>query len=358
MSAVRNRLFTPFTIKNFTLKNRIGVAPMTRISAGPDAIPRQDVLDFLVRRAKNGAGMVYTEAIVTDYESAQGYPRQSRITTQKQIEAWKTVVQAIRAAGSMSVLQMFHCGRMAWDGINPANRIIAPSAIAPQQNNPLTGESYPVPESMSQFDIDHVINGFVETARGAVAAGFDAIEIHGAHGYLISQFLSGYSNTRTDAYGGTTERRYRFAHEVIKAVRAVVPEDRLLFFRISNWGIADMAVSLFADQDEWQKVIRLLAAEPIDALSVSTYDFQEKAFGTEKTMSQLTREATDKPLFICGKIHDRTTAEGSLEYADIALFAKSMLLNPDLVDDLRQNKELPCYKSEEANIAYTETPLP
>ncbi len=357
MNDAESRLFSPFGIKHFTLKNRIGVAPMTRISAGPDAIPRQDVLDFLVRRARNGAGMVYTEAIVTDYESAQGYPRQSRITTQKQIDAWKMVVQAIREAGAMSVLQMFHCGRMAFEGINPANRSIAPSAIAPQQDNPFTGTAYPVPEPMSQFDIDHVINGFAETARGAVAAGFDAIEIHGAHGYLISQFLSGYSNTRTDAYGGSTERRYRFAHEVIEAVRRVVPADRLLFFRLSNWGIADMKVSLFADQQEWQKVIRLLAAEPIDALSVSTYDFRDKAFGTQKSMSQLTREVTDKPLFICGRIHDRRTAEQSLEYADIALFAKSILLNPDLVDDLRQNRDLPCYKSEEANIAYTETPL-
>lgn len=358
MSAVANKLFSPFTIKNFTLKNRIGVAPMTRTSAGPDSIPRQDVLDFLVRRARNGAGMVYTEAIVTDYESAQGYPRQARITTQKQIEAWRTVTDAIRQTGSLSVLQMFHCGRMAYEGINPANRSIAPSAIAPSQNNPLTGKPYPVPEEMSQFDIDHVINGFVETARGAVAAGFDAIEIHGAHGYLISQFLSGYTNTRTDAYGGNTEARYRFAHEIIRKVRAVVPDDRLLFFRISNWGIADMAVSLFADKDEWQQVIRMLSAEPIDALSVSTYDFQGKAFGADKTMAQLTREVTDKPIFICGKIHDRRTADLSLEDADVALFAKSILLNPDLVEDLRSGKELPCYRSEEANIAYTETPLP
>lgn len=358
MNIAEQRLFTPFTIKHFTLKNRIGVAPMTRTSSGADAIPRQDVLDFLVRRARNGAGMVCTEAIVTDYESAQGYPRQSRITTQKQIDAWQVVTEAIRESGAMSVLQMFHCGRMAYEGINPANRSIAPSATTPQQENPLTGQPYPVPEVMSRFDIDHVINGFVETARGAVAAGFDAIEIHGAHGYLISQFMSGYSNIRVDGYGGSTEARYRFAHEVIEAVRRVVPDDRLLFFRVSNWGVADMKVSLFADPQEWQQVIRMLSAEPLDALSISTYDFQEKAFGTDQTMIQLTRQATDKPLFICGRIHDRVTAEKALEDADIALFAKSILLNPDLVEDLRHGRELPCYRSEEANIAYTDTPLP
>ncbi|MGB7920798.1 MAG: NADH-dependent flavin oxidoreductase, partial [Desulfobacterales bacterium] len=94
-------------------------------------------------------------------------------------------------------------------------------------------------------------NGFVETARGAVEAGFDGIEIHGAHGYLICNFLSPYSNRRADGYGGSVENRFRFAHEVIQAVRQVVPEDRLLTFRISNWGVADPHVSLFETKEEY-----------------------------------------------------------------------------------------------------------
>lgn len=193
-------LFSPFTLKGFKLNNRIGVAPMTRMSSPADSIPRQDVLDFLVRRAKNGAAIVYTEAIVTDYESAQGYPKQSRLITQRQIEAWKPVVKAIQKEGALAIMQMFHCGRMAWPEINPANRVIAPSPITPKQNNPLTDSPYPVPDEMSLFDIEHVISGFVETARGAIEAGFDGIEIHGAHGYLINNFLSSYSNQRTDEY--------------------------------------------------------------------------------------------------------------------------------------------------------------
>ena len=174
-------LFSSFKIKNFALKNRFGVAPMTRMSSPGDSIPRQDVLDFLTRRAKNGAAVVYTEAIVTDYESAQGYPGQARLITERQIEAWKPVVEAIREKGAVSIMQMFHCGRMAWPEINPANRVIAPSAIGPKQKNPLTGEPYPVPDEMSIFDIEHVITGFVETARGAIAAGFYGIEVLGAH---------------------------------------------------------------------------------------------------------------------------------------------------------------------------------
>ncbi|UCD66065.1 MAG: NADH-dependent flavin oxidoreductase [Deltaproteobacteria bacterium] len=350
-------LFSPFQLKNFTLKNRIGVAPMTRMSSVRDSVPRQDVLDFLVRRAENNVAIVYTEAIVTDYESAQGYPGQARITTQRQIEAWKKVVRAIQQHGSIAILQMFHCGRMAWPEVNPANRVIAPSALTPKQDNPLTGEPYTVPDEMSQFDIEHVINGFVETAKGAVAAGFDGIEIHGAHGYLINQFLSSYCNQRTDSYGGTVENRYRFAHEIIQAVRPLVPENRLMTFRISNWGVADMEVSLYS-KEEYQQIIKLLSREPIDAISVSTYDFSQKAFDTDMNMAQLTRKFTDLPIMICGRIYDRESADKALEDADIILSAKSILLNPNWVADLLARKPMQDFASEDANIAYTDTPLP
>ncbi|MFC1827402.1 NADH-dependent flavin oxidoreductase [Thermodesulfobacteriota bacterium] len=351
-------LFSPFQLKNHTLKNRIGVAPMTRMSSVKDSVPRQDVLDFLIRRAENNAAIVYTEAIVTDYESAQGYPGQARMTTQRQIEAWQPVTRAIQEHGSIAIMQMFHCGRMAWPEVNPANRIISSSPLTPQQDNPLTGEPYPVPDEMSRFDIEHIINGFVETAKGAVAAGFDGIEIHGAHGYLINQFLSSYCNQRTDRYGGTVENRYRFAHEIIQAVRPVVPEDRLLFFRISNWGVADTEVSLYSSKEEYQQIIKLLSRESIDAISVSTYDFTLKAFGTEQNMAQITREVTDLPIMICGRIYDRASADKAIKDADIILSAKSMLLNPTWVADLQAEKPMEAYESEDANIAYTDTPLP
>ena len=351
-------VFSPFELKNYRLKNRLGVAAMTRMSSPGDSIPRKDVLEFLVRRAKNGAAIVFTEGIVTDYESAQGYPRQARLLTQRQIDAWRPVVKAIKDAGAVAVAQLFHCGRVAWPEVNPAGRVIAPSAIAPKPKNPLTGKPYPVPDEMSRFDIEHVVNGFVETAKGAMAAGFDGVEVHGAHGYLITQFLSTDSNSRSDEYGGSVENRFRIARDIIRAVRSVVPDERLVTFRISNWGIADMDVSLFQSKEEWQGMIRLLSAEPVDAISVSTYVYDAKAFGTEKTMAGLTREVTTLPLMVCGKIYDRATCEDALRDADIALSAKSILLNPNWVEDVRQGKKLPSHKSSEANVAYTETPLP
>jgi 2,4-dienoyl-CoA reductase-like NADH-dependent reductase (Old Yellow Enzyme family) len=351
-------IFTPLALKGFTLRNRLGVAPMTRMSSRHDSIPREDVLEFLVRRAQNGAALVYTEAIVTDYESAQGYPGQARLVTRRQIEAWQQVTAAIRLAGAVSIMQMFHCGRISWPEINPAGRTIAPSPLIPRDPNHITGQPFPVPDEMTRFDIEHVILGFVETARGAVAAGFDGVEIHGAHGYLIGQFLSPYSNRRTDGYGGSTEKRYRFLHEIIEAVARVVPPEKLLTVRLSDWGVVDMEVSLYGTKEAYQETIRLLSLEPVDAVSVSTYNFRDQAFGTGETMARLTRAATHLPIMICGKIYDRASVAAALEGADIVLSAKSMLLNPDWVEAVRQGKPLRLYASEEADIAYTDTPLP
>ncbi|MGK9450626.1 NADH-dependent flavin oxidoreductase [Acidithiobacillus caldus] len=351
-------LFSPWQLGAFRLRNRIGLAPMTRMSAEKDSIPRQDVLDFLVRRAENGVALITTEAIVSDYESAQGYPGQARLLTQRQIDAWATVNERIHAAGSVSILQIFHCGRVAWPDVNPAQRTIAPSAIAPRQNNPLTQSPYPTPDAMSAYDIQHSIQGFVETVKGAMAAGFDGVEIHGAHGYLISQFLSSYSNRREDAYGGSLDQRFRYAREVVEAVRPWVPRDKLLLFRISNWGVVDMDVSLFVDAEEWKALIAHIDALPIDAISVSTYRFSDEAFGSGMNMAQLTRTATQKPIFICGQIYDRDTAEAALADADMVLSGKSLLLNLHWVRDIQARKTLHPYRSEEANIAYTKEPLP
>lgn len=354
----KEKLFSTFKIKGYVLKNRIGVAPMTRISSPGDSIPRKDVLDFLVRRAQKDVAVVYTEAIVTDYESAQGYPKQSRMLTQRQIDAWRPVVKAIQEAGSVAVMQMFHCGRMALPELNPAGRITAPSPLTPKQANAITGKPYPMPDEMSQFDIDHVINGFVETAKGAVAAGFDGIEIHGAHGYLINEFLSTYSNQRTDEYGGSMENRFRFAKQIIQAVKSVLPGEKILSFRISNWGGADPHVSLFESKAEWQQMIGYLDASPVDVISVSTINYKDKAFGTNQNMAQITREATKKPMIICGQIYDRATADEALNDADVILSAKSLLLNPDWVADIRENKPLKPVTRDESNVAYTDTPLP
>jgi 2,4-dienoyl-CoA reductase-like NADH-dependent reductase (Old Yellow Enzyme family) len=138
----------------------------------------------------------------------------------------------------------------------------------------------------------------------------------------------------------------------------MVPEERLLLFRISNWGVADSQVSLFADADEYQEIIGRLSREPIDALSVSTYRYSDPAFESGRTMARLTREATSLPILICGQIHDQASAVDALQDADIALSAKTALLNPDWVEEMRAGKAMPRYSAADANVAYTAEPLP
>lgn len=330
---------------------------MTRLTADAASIPRQDVFEFLVRRAENGAGIVFTEGVVTDFESSQGYPHQARILTQQQIDAWGSVAEKIKQHGALAIMQFFHCGRISWPEVNPAERIIAPSPLPHGTNNNFTNAPYPVPDEMSEFDIEHVINGFVESARGAMAAGFDGIELHGAHGYLINEFLSGHSNQRSDEYGGPLENRFRFARQIIRATRAVVPEDRLLTFRLSNWGMADLSVFQYPTLAEWQELIRLISLEPIDAISLSCHNFSDEVYQTGRNLAQVTRDVTHLPIMTCGKIYDYTTAAQAVRDADIALSGKSILFNPDWVADVRAGKTLPLYESREAKIAYGEKVL-
>lgn len=131
--------------------------------------------------------------------------------------------------------------------------------------------------------------------------------------------IPSYSNQRTDAYGGSVSNRFRFAHEVIQAVKNVIPDECLLTFRISNCGVADMDVSLFESKSEYQEMIKLLSREPVDAISVSTYRYKDNAFGTDQDMAEIAREVTDLPLMICGQIYDRSSSEESLKNADIVL---------------------------------------
>jgi 2,4-dienoyl-CoA reductase-like NADH-dependent reductase (Old Yellow Enzyme family) len=138
----------------------------------------------------------------------------------------------------------------------------------------------------------------------------------------------------------------------------VMPDDRLLIFRISNWGVADAMVSLFDSKEQWQQMIKCLDAEPLDAISVSCMNYNDRMIGTDNNMAQLTREVTDKPIIICGSIYDRATADEALKDADIVLSGKSLLLNSDWVADIRDNKPLELRIGAEADVAYTEEALP
>lgn len=229
-------LFESLRLGGVTLRNRIVVSPMCQYSAR-EGHPTPWHLVHLGSRAVGGAGLVFTEASAVEARGRIS-PGDSGIWLDSQAEAWAPIARYITEQGAVAGMQLAHAGRKAstdlpWKGGKGVTveeggwrPTLAPSAIA-------FDADYPMPSAMSTGDIDAVVTAFADSAKRAIAAGFQVLEIHGAHGYLLHEFLSPLSNQRTDEYGGSFDNRIRFLRRVISAVRAVVPESAPLFLRIS-----------------------------------------------------------------------------------------------------------------------------
>ncbi|WP_066518575.1 alkene reductase [Curtobacterium ammoniigenes] len=207
------------------LKNRIVMAPLTRLRAGERGVPNDLLVEHYRQRA--GLGLIVTEG-TWPVQEGRSYPGQPGIETDEQIAGWARVADAVHAAGGTIVMQLMHGGRVSHPEIAQTPRIVGPSAIAaPGQTHTATGKvDMPVPHALELDEMPEVIEGFVRAARNAVAAGLDGVEVHGANGYLVHEFLSPVSNTRTDIYGGSPENRARLAIEVTTAVAATIGGDR------------------------------------------------------------------------------------------------------------------------------------
>jgi 2,4-dienoyl-CoA reductase-like NADH-dependent reductase (Old Yellow Enzyme family) len=230
-----SKLFEKFKLREIELRNRIWVSPMCQYSS-EDGMPTDWHLVHLGARATGGAGLVIQEATAVSPEGRIS-PQDAGIWSDAHAEAYARITKFIKSQGAVAGIQIAHAGRKAstaapWNGgkkVDEAEggwQTIAPSAIA-------FDEDYPMPREMTADDIEKVKNDFVEAAKRSVKAGFEVIEIHAAHGYLLHEFLSPLSNKRTDEYGGSFENRVRFPLEIAKAVREVVPENLPVFVRIS-----------------------------------------------------------------------------------------------------------------------------
>lgn len=233
-------LFTPFTLRSVTAANRVWMAPMCQHVAeasGPDAgVAHAWHFAHYAARAVGGAGLILQEATAVSPEGRIS-PYDLGIWNDTQVEALRPITAFIKAQGAVPGIQIAHAGRKAstgrpWEGgryVGPEGDGWLPSAPSPVP----FAEGDPVPHELTTDEIHEITGRFAAAARRALAAGYEVVEIHGAHGYLIGQFLSAESNRRTDAYGGSFENRARFALEVVDAVRAVWPEELPLFFRVS-----------------------------------------------------------------------------------------------------------------------------
>src|SRR5699024_2625838 len=234
---------SPFTVGSLTTRNRIAMAPMTRRRA-PGVVPGIDVANYYERRARANVGLIITEGIFVDHPAAGFSTSIPTLGTPEARHGWKTVVKRVHSAGSKICAQLWHAGvaRPEGSGFVPEAEVVSPSGLS------LTGDRYGRP--MSIADIETVISSFVASARTAYQLGFDAIEIHGAHGYLVDQFLWSRTNVRTDRFGGDLASRATFGAELIEAIREVLPREYPVSLRISQWKMDHYEPHLLAETPE------------------------------------------------------------------------------------------------------------
>src|SRR5271170_4076144 len=234
-------LFTPLALRGVTARNRVVVSPMSQY-ASVDGAPTDWHLVHLGKFAMGGAGIVFCEETAVEAASRKTYHCPG-IYTDQQVRAWRRITDFLKAQGALPAMQLGHGGRKVAtkgprDGFRPLTDADAAAGEPPWRGysaSPVpTKPGAPVPLAMARDDIARIVCAHQDAARRTLEAGFEILEIHGAHGYLIQQFLSPIVNHRTDAYGGDLAGRMRFGLEVVEAVRKVWPQDRPLFFRVSS----------------------------------------------------------------------------------------------------------------------------
>ncbi|WP_039822439.1 oxidoreductase [Nocardia testacea] len=317
------------------LRNRAVVAPMSRVSTAGDGVPTDAMAEYYARFAAGGFGLITTEGTYTDAEFSQTYPDQPGIVTERQIEAWRVVTDAVHAAGGVIALQLMHAGALV-QGNRHSDRSIAPSAVQPLgvKMSAYGGEGpFAVPEAATRADIRRIVGGFGAAAERARVAGFDAVEIHGANGYLVDQFLTGYTNQRDDEYGGDPAGRVRFAVEVVRAVRAAVGPEFPVGLRLSQTKVNDFGYR-WAGAAEAETIFRAVGTAGIDYLHLASEgrDWYDTAvLDTGETITRLARSVTGLPVIANGGMHapDLTRTVLGEGHADLVALGRGALANPD-----------------------------
>jgi 2,4-dienoyl-CoA reductase-like NADH-dependent reductase (Old Yellow Enzyme family) len=287
-------LFKPFFLKNLVLPNRIVMAPMTR-SKSPEGIPGPDVAAYYRHRAEGGVGLIVTEGTYVPVPTAGFYPAVPHFYGEQSLAGWKRVVEEVHQAGGKIFPQLWHVGLTLASGGKIPSGAIGPSGLANR------GEK--ITEPMTQQDIDDVVRAFGQAALSAKRLGFDGLEIHGAHGYLLDQFFWDGTNQRTDAYGGDLVARTRFAVEVIREVRSQVGPEFPICLRFSQWKQQDYNAKLAQSPEELERFLAPLTAAGVDLYHCSQRRFWEPEFeGSSLNLAGWTKKLTGKPTVTVGSI--------------------------------------------------------
>ncbi|GAA6135196.1 NADH:flavin oxidoreductase [Oceaniserpentilla sp. 4NH20-0058] len=360
-----NPLFKPFSSANLELKNRTVMAPMTR-NFSPDNVAGQNSVDYYRRRAEGGVGLIITEGTCVNHIAASGYPDVPYIHGEARLAGWKKVVDAVHAAGGKIAPQLWHVGGARKAGVMPEGDVpgFTPSGmfVAGKKNR----------YEMSAQDIQDVIQAFAQGAADAKAVGFDAIELHGAHGYLIDQFFWEGTNQREDEYGGSAENRSRFAIDIIKACREAVGPDFPIIFRWSQWKQQDYTARLVHTPEELEAFLTPLSEAGVDIFHCSQRRFWEPEFeGSDLNLAGWVQKITGKPAITVGSVGlnadfmpkpgeatFREAETASLEQLlnrmdnnefDLVAIGRALIANPDWVNKVATDRaeELKAFKKED-----------
>ncbi|MER6953136.1 MULTISPECIES: NADH:flavin oxidoreductase [unclassified Streptomyces] len=290
-------LSRPVSINGLTVPNRIAMAPMTRMFS-PDGIPGEDVASYYSRRAAAGVGLIVTEGTYVGHESAGQSDRIPRFHGEEQLAGWAKVAEAVHAGGGTIVPQLWHIGMVRKQGEPPYADApaVGPSGLR------LDGTEG-AGKAMTQRDLDDVIGAFAEAAAAAERIGFDGVELHGAHGYLLDQFLWAGTNRRADAYGGDSVARAKFAAEIVAAVRETVSAEFPIIFRYSQWKQEAYDARLAETPEELEAILAPLAAAGVDAFHASTRRYWLPEFdGSDLNLAGWTKKLTGRPAITVGSV--------------------------------------------------------
>lgn len=317
MDTTLDTLFQPFQLGPLRLRNRFVMAPMTR-GFSPGGVPREDVADYYRRRAEGEVGLVVTEGVGVDHpasigDSGLGDDHQPLLHGEDALRSWRRVTDAVHAAGGLIAPQLWHQGplRLNGSGRNPDVLSSRPSGLY----GPADGVTsiarevvdracVPTPP-MSESDIADTIAAFGRSAANAKAAGFDAIAVHGAHGYLLDAFLWTGTNQRTDRWGGELAQRLRYGVEVYKEIRRAVGPDMPVIARFSQWKQVDFKARVARTPEELGQILGAFADAGVDMFDASTRRYQEAAFpetGCDLGLAAWARKLTGKPSIAVGSI--------------------------------------------------------
>ena len=290
------------TLAEISLKNQVAVAPLSRVSTQGDGIPTKQMVQYYATFAQGEFGLIITEGTYTDLAYSQSYPNQVGIATDAQVRGWQAVTDAVHAAGGKIFVQLMHAGAL--------------------------------PQAMTPAEIREASTGFAQAALNAKAAGFDGIEIHGANGYLIDQFITDYTNQRTDNYGGDIAHQIRFAVEVIKAVRAAVRDSYPVGIRLSQTKVNDFEYRWSGGEQDGRVIFAAVKAAGIDFIHIASEgrDWLSTAkLAGDMTITQLAKQVAQVPIIANGGMHCPEKAAQILEerHGDIISLGLNAIANPD-----------------------------